>query len=128
MARVSAEAAATSEAPRPAGRYSQAVVAGDFCFLAGQGPLAPDGSIVRESLEAQLRRCVENLEAVARAAGTDLSRAVRLGVYLRPGTDLTEYNRVYAELITADPPPARTTIFSDFTEFDVEIDAICVVP
>ena len=128
MPGVSPEAVATAEAPSPAGRYSQAVIAGDFCFLAGQGPLAPDGSIIRGSLEAQLRRCVENLEAVARAAGTDLSQAVRLGVYLRPGTNLAEYNRIYAELITADPPPARTTIYSDFTDFDVEIDAICLVP
>lgn len=128
MAETSARAAATDGAPQPAGRYSQAVSADGFCFLAGQGPLNLDGTIVRDSLESQLRRCFENLNAVARAAGTDLGRAVRIGVYLKPGTDLGEYNRVYAELITAEPPPARTTIFSDFTDFDVEIDAICLGP
>jgi hypothetical protein len=37
-------------------------------------------------------------------------------------------NRVYAEQMTADPPPARIPIFSDFPDFDVEIDAVCLIP
>ncbi len=127
MAQTNARAASTVEAPQPAGRYSQAIVAGHFCFLAGQGPLDPAGTVQRGSLESQLRRCFSNLRAVAKAAGTDLDHAVRIGVYLRPGTDLSEYNRVYADLVTAEPAPARTTIFSPFTDFDVEVDAICLI-
>jgi enamine deaminase RidA (YjgF/YER057c/UK114 family) len=128
MAPTNVRAASTAEAPQPAGRYSQAIVASQFCFLAGQGPLDADGTVQRGPLESQLRLCFNNLEAVAQAAGTSLDHAVRIGVYVRPGTDLVEYNRVYAELVTADPAPARTTIFSPFSDFDVEVDAICLVP
>jgi EmrB/QacA subfamily drug resistance transporter/reactive intermediate/imine deaminase len=117
-------AAATPHAPTPTGRYSQAVVAGDLCFLAGQAPFDADGALVEGGLEAQVRQCFANLEAVAQAAGTSLDRAVRIGVFLSPRADLAEYNRVYAELVAQDPPPARTTVFSDFPDFDVEIDAV----
>jgi EmrB/QacA subfamily drug resistance transporter len=119
-------AAATDGAPTPTGRYSQAVVAGELCFLAGQAPFTPAGELVPGDLEAQIRQCFSNLEAVAAAAGTSLDRAVRIGVFLSPRVDMAEYNRVYAEIVAHDPPPARTTVFSDFPGFDVEIDAVCL--
>jgi 2-iminobutanoate/2-iminopropanoate deaminase len=118
-------AVATTEAPAPSGYYSQALIACDLVFVSGQAPFRADGTLVIGDLEAQMRQCFANLEAVARAAGTGLERAVRIGVYLQPGTDLTEYNRVYRLLMTAEPAPARTTIFSPFPGFDVEIDAVC---
>jgi len=121
---VTATAAATPDAPAPTGRYSQAVVAGDLCFLAGQAPFTADGRLVEGGLEAQVRQCFANLAAVAEAAGTSLDRAVRFGVFVSPRADLAEYNRVYAELVSSDPLPARTTIISDLPGFDVEIDAI----
>jgi 2-iminobutanoate/2-iminopropanoate deaminase len=111
------------EAPTPTGRYSQAVAAGGLVFLAGQAPFDAQGVLV-EGFEAQVRRCFANLEAVAAAAGTGLDRAVRIGVFLSPRADLAAYNRIYAELVRADPPPARTTVFSDFPDFDIEIDAV----
>jgi 2-iminobutanoate/2-iminopropanoate deaminase len=116
----------TPDAPLPSGRYSQAVVAGGLVFLAGQAPILPTGEIVSGSIETQVAQCFANLEAVARAAGTTLGRAVRISVYLNTGVDMAAYNRIYGELVTADPPPARTKIFSDFPGFDVEIDAICL--
>jgi enamine deaminase RidA (YjgF/YER057c/UK114 family) len=51
-----------------------------------------------------------------------------MSVYLQPGSDLAEYNRVYRLLMKTDPAPARTTIFSPFPGFDAEIDAVCVLP
>jgi reactive intermediate/imine deaminase len=118
----------TSDAPQPSGYYSQALVAGDLVFLSGQAPFDADGNLVSGDLETQMRQCFANLEAVARAAGTSLTNAIRMSVYLQPGSDLAEYNRVYRLLMKTDPAPARTTIFSPFPGFDVEIDAVCVLP
>jgi reactive intermediate/imine deaminase len=115
------------DAPAPSGYYSQALVADRLVFLSGQAPFDAAGSPVTRDLETQMRQCFSNLEAVAAAAGTSLARAVRIGVYLQPGTDLAEYNRVYRLLIRTDPAPARTTIFSAFPGFDVEIDAVCLL-
>jgi 2-iminobutanoate/2-iminopropanoate deaminase len=119
---------ATPDAPAPAGAYAQGVTYGSLLFLAGQGPLAPDGRIVAEDLPQQLALCLANLEAVAQAAGTSLRNALRIGVYLDPGVDMAEYNRAFAEHFADEPQPVRTTIFSPFPDFDVEVDAIVALP
>jgi 2-iminobutanoate/2-iminopropanoate deaminase len=117
---------ATPNAPQPTGSYSQAVVCNGFAFLAGQAPFRPDGS-VPESLEEQVRQALANLENVAVAAGSSLSRAVRVGAFLNPDADLDAYNRAYAQMMGEPPWPARTTVRSQFSGFDVEIDAIVAV-
>jgi 2-iminobutanoate/2-iminopropanoate deaminase len=113
----------SEEAPRPAGAYSQAIRVGDLLFLAGQGPLGPDGSFVGGSVADQTRQTLANLDAVARAAGGSLARAVRVGVYLSSLESFAEMNATYAEFFE-EPLPARTTIQSDLIGFDVEIDAV----
>jgi reactive intermediate/imine deaminase len=113
----------TAEAPRPGGAYSQAIRVGDLLFLAGQGPFDRSGQLVGGSVADQTRRALENLDAVARAAGGSLAQAVRVGVYLSSLEHFAEMNATYVEFFEA-PLPARTTIQSDFPAFDVEIDAV----
>jgi reactive intermediate/imine deaminase len=113
----------TDSAPAPSGAYSQAIRAGGLAFLAGQGPYDPDGNLVDGTVAEQVRQTLENLDAVARAAGGSLASAVRVGVYL---SDLAHFDEMNAEYVKhfADPLPARTTIQSDLVGFDVEIDAV----
>jgi 2-iminobutanoate/2-iminopropanoate deaminase len=113
----------TDEAPPPGGAYSQAIRVGDLLFLAGQGPFDPSGQLVGGSIADQTRRALENLDAVARAAGGSLAQAVRVGVYLSSLEHFAEMNATYQEFFE-EPLPARTTIQSDFPAFDVEIDAV----
>jgi 2-iminobutanoate/2-iminopropanoate deaminase len=114
----------SESAPPPGGPYSQAIRAGDFLFLAGQGPFDTEGRRVGgSSVAEQTRQTLHNLDAVARAAGGSLSNAVRVGVYLSSLEHFDEMNGVYREFFQ-DPLPARTTIQSDFLAFDVEIDAV----
>src|SRR5580658_8431687 len=83
-------------APPAIGPYSHAVRWGELLFCSGQIPLDPDsGEIVGQSAAEQARRCLENLQAVCRAAGAELTSALRLTVYM---TDLAEFasvNEVY---------------------------------
>jgi 2-iminobutanoate/2-iminopropanoate deaminase len=116
-------ALSTDRAPAPAGPYSQAIAAGGFVFLAGQGPTAPDGSRVNGSFEQQARQTFSNLQALAEEAGGSLADAVRVGVYLRDMSDFPTLNAVYREFVP-EPRPARTTIQSDLPGFDIEADAI----
>jgi 2-iminobutanoate/2-iminopropanoate deaminase len=113
----------SEDAPPPGGPYSPAIRAGDFLFLAGQGPFDAEGRRVGGSVADQTRQALANLDAVARAAGGSLSDAVRVGVYLSSLEHFDEMNSVYREFFK-DPLPARTTIQSDFVAFDVEIDAV----
>jgi 2-iminobutanoate/2-iminopropanoate deaminase len=117
----------TTDAPPPAGPYSQGVVSGGLVFLSGQGPFDENGDRVGETFADQVRRTFENLEKVARAAGSSLSNAVRYGVYLRSLDDFAEFNAIAAEYLTA-PLPARTTIEAALRGFDIEIDAIVAIP
>ena len=101
---------ATPHAPQAIGTYSQAIRAGNTVYLSGQIPLDPaTGELVTGDMEAQVRRVFDNLLAVARAAGGDLSHVVKLTVYL---TDLAHFalvNRVMAEYF-GQPYPARAAV------------------
>jgi 2-iminobutanoate/2-iminopropanoate deaminase len=116
----------TSDAPAAIGPYSQAIRHGDLLFCSGQIPLDPStGELVKEDAAGQARRCLENLEAVCRAAGTTLSNAVKVTVYLSDITDFTRVNDVYAEYFPEEPP-ARVAVQAGALPrgADVEIDAI----
>ena len=103
------EAITTADAPGAIGPYSQAVVASPFVFVSGQLPLDPGGRPMPQGIQEQARAVLANLEAVARAAGSSLSRAVKLTVYM---TDLEEFAQVNQAMQAAlsTPYPARATI------------------
>jgi 2-iminobutanoate/2-iminopropanoate deaminase len=110
-------------APAPSGGYSQAIRAGEFLFLSGQGPFDAAGERVGAGVAEQVRQVLQNLDAVARAAGGSLNDAVRVGMYI---SDMRHFDEMDAEYraFFDDPMPARTTIQSDLVDFDVEGDAV----
>jgi len=96
------------EAPAAIGPYSHAVRCGDLLFCSGQIPLDPSsGELVAVSAAAQARRCLENLQAVCAAAGTTLSRAVRLTIYMLDLTSFAEVNEVCEEFFPTRRRRAR---------------------
>ena len=117
----------TDSAPAAIGPYSQAMSSGGLLFCSGQIPLEPStGELVKEDIEGQARRCLQNLAAVAEAAGGSLANAVRCTVYLTDMNDFARVNEVYAEFFTGDDPPARVAVAAAALPkgADVEIDAI----
>jgi reactive intermediate/imine deaminase len=101
---------ATPHAPKAIGTYSQAVKTGTTVYLSGQIPLDPaTGELVPGDMEAQVRRAFENLKAVAVAAGGDLSRLVKLNVYLTDLANFALVNKVMAEYCP-EPYPARAAV------------------
>ncbi len=113
----------TGRAPEPSGAYSQGIVAGDFLFLSGQGPFDPDGNLVTDSFEAEVRQVLANLAAVAAVAGRTLADAVRVGVYLHDLATFDEMDAIYRDIFD-EPRPARTTIETPLPGFGIEIDAV----
>jgi 2-iminobutanoate/2-iminopropanoate deaminase len=114
----------TDQAGPVGGPYSQAIVAGDTVYLAGAIPSLPDGTRVTGSFAEQAHAAFRNLAAVAEAAGGSLDQAVRVGVYLRDFGDFAEMNEIYAQYLSGENPPVRTTIPVDLVGMDIEIDAI----
>ena len=100
----------SNHAPAAIGPYSQAVRMGQTVYLSGQIPLDPaTGELVPGDMEAQVRRAFENLKAVAVAAGGDLSRLVKVNVYLTDLANFALVNKVMAEYCP-EPYPARAAV------------------
>lgn len=119
----------TDEAPRGTGAYSQAIRAGDFVFISGQGPLDPGtlrvtGATIEEQTEATLR----NLEAIARAAGGSLGDVVKVSAFLSSIELFAGFNTIYERIFDTLPRPARTTTGAELRDILVEIDAVLYLP
>ena len=118
----------TEAAPKAIGTYSQAVRSGNVVYLAGQIGLDPSTMEMAAGIDAQITRVLENLKAVAAAAGGGLNDCVKLTVYL---TDLKHFGRVN-EMMAAyfdAPYPARAAVGVASLPRDalVEIDAVMVL-
>ncbi|MEM0268864.1 MAG: RidA family protein [Candidatus Korarchaeum sp.] len=100
----------TDRAPKPIGPYSQAVIAGDLVFLAGQIPIDPDtGEVVSGGIREQTRRVLENIKAVLEKAGCSFKDVVSVTVFLKDISHFNEFNEVYSEYF-GDVRPARATV------------------
>jgi reactive intermediate/imine deaminase len=100
----------TDNAPQAIGTYSQAIRVEHTVYLSGQIPLVPATMMMVEGdIAAQITQVFNNLQAVAEAAGGDLSDIVKLNVFL---TDLTYFplvNDIMADYFN-EPYPARAVI------------------
>jgi len=116
---------ATDRAARPGGPYSQAIVAGDYIFVAGQGPITPDGRVIRGTIAEQTRLTLENIREILHAAGAGLEDVVRVAAHLSELNEenFRQFNEVYMEYFR-EPYPARITVGSRLLGIDVEIEVV----
>ena len=100
----------TDNAPAAIGTYSQAVSVGNLVFLSGQIPLVPETmELISDDFREQAQQALQNLSAVAAAAGGSLTDLVTINIYL---TDLDNFqfvNEVMEALFT-EPFPARAAV------------------
>ena len=116
----------TENAPKPVGPYSQAVIDGDFIFVAGQGPINPlTGTLELGDARSETKRVFENLRAILQAAGSSLDHVLKCNVYLRDINDFAAMNEVYATFFTA-PFPARTTIQAGALPGGIAVEIECI--
>ena len=115
----------TSDAPQPMGPYSQGVKAGQFLFVAGQGPADPKTGKMSSDIEAQTRQTLYNVKAVIEASGFSLTDVVKTSIFLNNAGDFPKVNNVYKTFFQNNPP-TRTTVEVKFVapEMLIEIDAI----
>jgi 2-iminobutanoate/2-iminopropanoate deaminase len=114
----------TEKGAAPLGAYSQGIRAGDFVYVAGQGPIDPaTGQIAGETIEEQVRLTIQNVQAVLEAAGATTADVVKATVHLADIGDFQRFNAVYTEFFP-DPKPARTTVQSVMPGIKVEIDVV----
>ena len=117
----------TDRAPKPSGPLSQAVIAGDTIYVAGQVAVAPrTGKAVEGGFEAQAVQVFENMTAIVEAAGATLSDVVRVNVYLSDLGNFAKMNEIYRRYFREDYP-ARTTVGAQLLGvYLIEVDCIAV--
>jgi 2-iminobutanoate/2-iminopropanoate deaminase len=121
------ETVTAENGPKPAGPYSHAVVSGGFVFVSGQGPVDPETGAMPDAFQDQVRQTLKNLQTILEAAGSSLDDVVKVNAYITDLTRFAQFNEVYAEFFSHDPP-ARTTVAASLLGFLVEIDCIAAVP
>jgi 2-iminobutanoate/2-iminopropanoate deaminase len=115
---------APADGPAPGGAYSPGIRAGDWLFVAGQGPTDPaTGQLAGATIEEQTRQVLENVRRILQAGGADMHHVVKATVHLADLTHFQRFNAVYAEYF-AEPRPVRTTVGSALPGILVEIDVI----
>jgi 2-iminobutanoate/2-iminopropanoate deaminase len=107
------------------GGYSHAVAAsGDFVFISGQTPEAPDGT-VSNNPEQQLRQVWANVAAVLQAADLALDDLVLVRTYLSHRRHREANSEVRREVL-GEHTPALTVVICELYEREwvAEVEAV----
>ena len=120
---------ATDNAPKAIGPYSQATVVNGMVYTAGQIAFDPiTMEIVTGGIREQTERVLANLQAVLKAAGSDLSKVVKTTVFLVDMADFTAMNEVYATAFGSHKPARSTVAVAALPRgVRVEIDVVAIV-
>jgi reactive intermediate/imine deaminase len=119
----------TPHAPKPVGHYSQAIVHNGLVYVSGQVSIDPKTGEKRlESIEVQTEQTLQNLAEILKAAGSDLSRVLKMTVFISDASDWSAVNKVYAQVL-GDHRPARAIIpVGDLGGgLKIEIEAIAAI-
>jgi 2-iminobutanoate/2-iminopropanoate deaminase len=119
-------AVATPNAPVAGGHYSQAVIYNGLVFVSGQLPINPlTGERLTGSIEEKTEQCLKNIAEILKAAGSDLSRVLKMTVYISDMEFWGAVNAVYARIM-GDHRPARAVVPANDLHygFKIEIDAV----
>lgn len=95
----------TENAPKAFSNYSQAVKAGGFIFVAGQGPFDPaTGELPGPTIQEQTRQALKNVSAILSAAGSTLDKVVSVTFLLGDESDFAGMNEEWDRWFISDPP------------------------
>lgn len=116
----------SDKAPKAIGPYSQAVKHGDVIYCSGQIALDhKTGEMVGVTATEQTKKAMENLNEVLKAAGTDLSKALKCTVYLKDLDDFAGVNEIYGSFFPKNPP-ARATVEVSRLPKDALVEIDCL--
>ena len=110
-------------------RIAQAYQVGDLVITSGQAAIDKAGNIVGPgNFDAQAEQTFANLDELLRAAGTELSKVIKVTIYLR---DMANFPKILAlrEHYFSPPYPADTIVEVSslaLPELEIEIEAMAL--
>lgn len=113
--------------PKPLGPYSPVVRGGDLLFVSAQAGVDPaTGNVPDGGIAAECRQALTNLGRALAAAGSDLSKVMRITLFYTNLDDLAAINAAFAEVFPTDPPARSAAIVGLAGGRSISIDAIAV--
>jgi 2-iminobutanoate/2-iminopropanoate deaminase len=112
----------------PGGHYTHAVTANGFVFIAGQLPIARDGSkLVDAPFEQQAQQTLDNVASALMGAGTTIDRLVQVRVYVIDIASWPAFNAIYAKWIGSSRPARAVVPVPELHfGFKIEIEAVAL--
>ncbi len=114
----------TDKAAAAVGPYSQGICVANMLFTSGQIPVSPLSGEVPAGFEAQTLQVMENLKAVAEAAGTELEKTIKTTCYLIDMSDFDQFNAIYARYFSAKPARSCVAVKTLPKGVLVEVEAV----
>ena len=114
----------SSNAPAPIGPYSHAnlVPAGNMLFVSGQvAKDAETGALVLDNIKDETRKVMENVSAILKEAGMDLTQVVKTTIFMKDMNQFAEMNEVYGSFFNGNFP-ARETVQVVRLPLDVNVE------
>ena len=112
--------------------YSHIVKVGNILYIAGQVGAKADGTIVGESMAAQLEQVLANLQTALKSQGADFAHVAKITIYV---TSITEFRapdaaKVREKYFGAHRPASTLVQIAQLANpaFKVEIEAIAALP
>jgi 2-iminobutanoate/2-iminopropanoate deaminase len=104
---------------------SSGIDAGDYVYISGQGPQRPDGTVPGD-FETQAAQALENIKALAVAAGLSMEHVVYVQVYLEDVSSYERLNKVFAKYFPHTPPARAVLGVARVPQSPLEITAVAV--
>ncbi|CAK7266538.1 hypothetical protein SEPCBS57363_002139 [Sporothrix epigloea] len=123
---MSQEVIFTEEAAFPAGPYSQAIKTPFAIFCSGQIPADKTGALIEGTIQDKTAQCIKNLEAVLKAAGSELSKVVKVNIFLADISFFADMNGEYSKWFTHKPARSCVAVKTLPKNVDVEIECIAL--
>jgi 2-iminobutanoate/2-iminopropanoate deaminase len=111
-------------APAPIGPYSHAnmVPAGNMLFVSGQvAKDAKTGVLVLDNIKDETRKVMENVSAILKEAGMDLTQVVKTTIFMKDMNQFADMNEVYGSFFSGNFP-ARETVQVVRLPLDVNVE------
>ena len=118
----------TKNAPEAIGPYSQAVKTGNLVFTSGQIAINPETSqIESDTIEGQTEQVCKNLCEVLKAAGTNISKAIKTVCFLSDMSNFEKFNQVYGKYFTGKPARSCVAVKTLPKNVLIEVDVIAEI-
>jgi len=118
----------TNNAPQAIGPYEQGIRCGNVIYTSGQIALNTDGIMVEGDVKVQTKQVLENLSAVLKATGADLTDIVKTTVFIKDMSTFQEVNEIYAQYFSTNKPARSCVEVSALPKGAlVEIEAIAII-